>query len=80
MHCTITVGNHLEPSWSEWFDGLTITNSENGLAVLSGLIADQAALHGVLAKIRDLGMPLIDVHCDEFDPKGGVSPFCGGNS
>lgn len=70
MDCSITVGKHLEPSWSEWFEGLAITNLKNGTAVLSGSIIDQAALHGVLTKIRDLGMPLIDVHCDEVDTSG----------
>ena len=57
----IRVKGHLGGRWSEWFDGLEITNLENGEALLSGEIADQAALHGVLAKVRDLGLPLIAV-------------------
>ena len=57
----IRVNGHLDGQWSEWFDGLEIINSENGVAVLSGEIVDQAALHGVLAKVRDLGLPLISV-------------------
>jgi hypothetical protein len=57
----IRVKGHLDGRWSEWFDGLEIINSENGVAVLSGEIVDQAALHGVLAKVRDLGSPLISV-------------------
>ena len=57
----ITVQGHLDARWSAWFDGLTITNEPDGKAVLAGPIADQAALHGVLAKIRDLGLPLIAV-------------------
>ncbi len=57
----IRVKGHLDGGWSEWFDGLKITNSENGVAVLSGEIVDQAALHGVLVKVRDLGLPLISV-------------------
>ncbi len=57
----IRVKGHLEARWSEWFDGLEITNLENGEALLSGEIVDQAALHGVLAKVRDLGLPLVAV-------------------
>lgn len=44
--------------WSEWFDGLEITNLENGEGILSEEIVDQPALHGILAKVRDLGLPL----------------------
>ena len=57
----ITVRGHLADHWSAWFDGLTITNHPNGEAVLTGPIQDQAALHGVLAKLRDLGVALIAV-------------------
>jgi hypothetical protein len=57
----ITVKGHLDDHWSAWFEGLTITNGANGEAMLAGLIVDQAALHGVLVKIRDLGLPLIAV-------------------
>jgi len=57
----IRVKGHLDGHWSEWFDGLQITNLENGEAVLSGEIVDQAALHGVLNKVRDLNLPLIAV-------------------
>ena len=55
----IRVKGHLDARWSEWFDGLVISNLKNGEAVLSGEIVDQAALHSVLAKVRDLGLPLI---------------------
>jgi len=62
----IRVKGHLgQQQWSDWFDGLTITNTESGEAVLSGTIVDQAALHGILIKVRDLGLPLIEVHCVE---------------
>ncbi len=61
MYYHITIRGHLEAHWSAWFDGLTITNQPNGEAVLAGDIPDQAALHGVLVKIRDLGLPLIAV-------------------
>ena len=57
----IRVKGHLGERWSEWFDGLEITNLEDGEALLSGEIMDQAALHGVLAKVRDLGLPLLAV-------------------
>jgi hypothetical protein len=57
----IRVKGHLDGRWSEWFDGLEITNLENGEAMLYGNIVDQAALHGVLAKMRDLNLPLISV-------------------
>ena len=57
----IRVQGHLDSTWSEWFDGLTIANLANGEALLAGDLADQAALHGVLIKIRDLGLPLLAV-------------------
>ncbi len=57
----IRVKGHLDSHWSEWFDGLAITNEPNGEAVLTGPILDQAALHGILAKVRDLGLTLISV-------------------
>ena len=55
----IVVKGHLDSEWSEWFDGLTITLVGNGETILSGPVVDQAALHGVLIKIRDLGLPLL---------------------
>ena len=57
----ITVKGHLDDHWSAWFEGLTITNGANGEAVLAGPLMDQAALHGVLIKIRDLGLTLLTV-------------------
>lgn len=57
----IRVKGHLDESWSEWFEGLTITNLESGETVLRGEIVDQASLHGVLSKVRDLNLPLIAV-------------------
>jgi hypothetical protein len=57
----IRVEGHLDGRWSEWFDGMEITNLENGETVLSGDIVDQAALHGVLAKVRDLNLALVAV-------------------
>jgi hypothetical protein len=57
----IRVTGHGGPLWSEWFAGLAVTNLENGEAILSGPLLDQAALHGVLARLRDLGLPLLAV-------------------
>ena len=52
---------HLDDKWADWFEGLTITREDNGETVLRGPIVDQAALHGLLRKVRDLGMPLLSV-------------------
>lgn len=53
------IEGQLSPTWSEWFGGLTLTNLEDGQSILSGPIRDQAALHGILARIRDLNLKLI---------------------
>src|SRR6266550_4457683 len=58
----IRLKGHLSTQWATYFDGFTLTNSENGEALLTVVITDQAALHGVLAKIRDLGLPLLSVN------------------
>ena len=58
----IRIRGHLDDRWSAWFDGLTVAAEAEGETTLSGLIRDQAALHGVLAKVRDLGLPLIAVN------------------
>ena len=57
----VTIRGHLDQHWSVWFEGLTITNGDHGETMLTGPVADQAALHGLLAKIRDLGLLLIAV-------------------
>jgi hypothetical protein len=57
----IRLKGHLDPQWVTWFEGLTITLEENGDTLLCGPVADQAALHGLLRKVRDLGMPLVSV-------------------
>jgi hypothetical protein len=59
----------LDERWAEWFDGLTITLEENGNTLLSGPLADQAALHGILKKVRDLGLTLLSVNSVEPDNK-----------
>lgn len=57
----IRLKGHLDTQWTTWFDGLTITPEENGNTLLSGPVGDQAALHGLLKKVRDIGMPLVSV-------------------
>ena len=57
----------LGPEWSAWFDGLTLSCKPRGETVLSGPLPDQAALHGTLIKIRDLGLPLLSVRRLEAD-------------
>ncbi len=57
----IRLKGHLDDGWAEWFEGLTITLEDNGDTLLTGPLVDQAALHGLLKKVRDLGMPLVSV-------------------
>jgi hypothetical protein len=57
----VRVKGGLNGEWSDWFDGFTVTPQANGETLLSGVVADQAALHGLLNKIRDLGLPLLSV-------------------
>ena len=61
QHYEIRLKGHLEARWSNRFEGLAITLEEDGNTLLSGAVADQAALHGLLKKVRDLGMPLVSV-------------------
>ena len=58
----IRIKGHLDNRWADWFEGLTITLEEDGNTLLAGLVIDQAALHGLLKKVRDLGMPLVSVN------------------
>ncbi len=55
----IRIRGHLGPQWTDWFGDLTITPTEDGDTLLTGPVVDQAALHGLLRKVRDLGIPLI---------------------
>ena len=57
IRLTGRIGAH----WSDWFDGLTVSDDGDGTTVISGLVADQAALHGLLQRVRDLGLPLVSV-------------------
>ncbi|HET9419911.1 MAG TPA: hypothetical protein VFO49_02155 [Nocardioides sp.] len=57
----IRVQGHLDARWSSWFDGLTVTKEPDGTTLLEGQVADQAALFGLLLKMRDMGLPLLSV-------------------
>jgi hypothetical protein len=61
MTYEIRLGGHLDDHWSDWLDGMTITREAEGTTTLRGEVADQAQLHGLLAKVRDLGAPLISL-------------------
>ena len=63
----IRLKGHLDSQWTDWFDDLTITLEEDGDTLLTGPVVDQAALHGLLKKVRDLGMPLVSVSPLEND-------------
>ena len=64
----IRLKGHLGSQWTDWFEGLTITLEDNGDTLLTGPVVDQAALHGLLKKVRDLGMPLVSVSPVESGP------------
>ncbi len=71
LHIEITVMKRIDFNWSEWFEGMTIRHTDLGETVLSGTVADQAALYGLLTKLRNLGLPLVSVNSVEAEP---VSP------
>ena len=58
----IRIKGHLDDRWTDWFEGLTITLEEDGDTLLTGPVVDQAALHGLLKRVRDLGMPLLSIN------------------
>ena len=64
----IRIAGHLDPRWVAWFDGLSLTTGSDGTTVISGPVADQSALHGLLLKVRDMGLPLISVTRVDLDP------------
>jgi hypothetical protein len=68
----IRVKGHLDTRWAGWFDGLTLTHGSDGTTIIHGPVVDQAALHGLLQKIRDLGLPLISVN--HIDPRHPPAP------
>ena len=57
----IRLKGHLQPRWTSWFDDMTVTNLDDGTTVISGSVVDQSALHGLLHKVRDVGLPLVSV-------------------
>jgi hypothetical protein len=57
----IRIRGHLHARWADWFDGLRLTNESDGTTIISGPVRDQAALHGLLQKVRDIGLPLVSV-------------------
>jgi hypothetical protein len=63
----IRLTGHLDAHWTAWFDGLTVSHESDGTTVISGQIVDQAALHGLLQRVRDLGLPLVSVSQVEGD-------------
>ena len=64
----IRLKGHLDGRWAAWFDGLSLRQESDGTTVIDGLVADQSALHGLLQRVRDTGLPLISVICVEPDP------------
>ena len=78
----IRIQGHLGSEWTDWFEGLTITLQDNGETLLSGPVVDQAALYGLLRKVRDLGMPLLAVNraypgsADATDGTQGIEARC----
>jgi hypothetical protein len=63
----IRIRGHIDEHWSDWFEDLTITHTEQGETILSGLVVDQAALHGLLAKLRDLGLSILSVNAGDIE-------------
>ena len=78
----IRIQGHLGSEWTDWFEGLTITLQANGETLLRGPVADQAALYGLLRKVRDLGMPLLAVNraypgqADATDVTHCIDAYC----
>jgi hypothetical protein len=70
----IRIQGHLASRWVAWFDGLTLTHQADGTTLIHGLIVDQSALHGLLLKVRDLGLPLISVVPVGSDHPGFPAP------
>ena len=68
----IRLKGHLDSRWAAWFDGLSLTNENDGTTIICGPVADQAALHGLLQKVRDLGLPLVSV--TQVEPDQPESP------
>lgn len=65
----IRIQGHLDTRWAAWFDGLTLSNEPDGTTLVSGPVADQAALHGLLQRVRDTGLPLVSVERSHPNPR-----------
>jgi hypothetical protein len=72
QHYQIRVQGRLSPRWSAWFDGLSVTSDEDGTTVITGLVVDQAALHGLLQKLRDVGITLVAL--SQVSPEASTNP------
>ena len=70
----IRVRGHLEPRWTAWFDGMRLTHETDGITSIHGPVVDQAALHGLLQKLRDTGLPLVSVTSVAADQPGVPRP------
>jgi len=66
--CQIRIAGYMGGEWADWFEGVTVTPLDNGETLLSGQVVDQAALHGLLKRVRDLGIPLLSVICVKAGP------------
>lgn len=67
----IRLSGHLDAHWTAWFDGMTVSDERDGTTVIDGQVVDQAALHGLLQRVRDLGLPLISVRRVGIDQPDG---------
>lgn len=73
----IRLTGHLDAHWAAWFDGMTVSREADGLTLISGPVPDQAALHGLLQRVRDLGLPLVSVtrvETDDIPPRRSTTP------
>ena len=70
----IRVQGHLDERWTDWLDGLTFSHESDGTTTLTGPLADQAALHGVLNRIRDLALPIVSVRRVSTDGERAIHP------
>jgi hypothetical protein len=61
----IKIQGHLDPDWTDWLEGFTITHTPDDFTLLTGMVSDQASLYGLMAKLRDLGLTLMSVHYGE---------------
>lgn len=76
VHVEIRVRERLDENWQEWFEGFAIIHNEQGETVLTGAVSDQAALYGLIAKLRDLGLHLVSINSrPSFPPAAATAPL-----